>query len=168
MSKTVSVGYTDTAISGVPGPVNFIRGLVNFGADWRKKIATDSELIMTNLTSPVDRPEKFRLSFSEVANIYAGTDIDQAVYAPSKRGVSVLCQLTETYSVTDSTDASFRIDLPISAHIVIKIPASEYLTADMVQTVAGRLVSGLYDTGSTTTARLNAIIRGSLSPSDLK
>lgn len=167
MAKIVNVGYTDTPISGVTS-LNFARGLVNYGANFRKKSDVPGEVILTNLTSPIDRPERFRVSSSDVANVYAGTDIDASVYAPSKKGVSILCQLTEVVSVTDDTDASFRVDLPISAHLVLKVPSSEFLTSAMIQTFIGRLVSGLYDTGSLTTARLESILRGSLSPGDLK
>lgn len=167
MAKIINVGYTDTPISGVTS-LAFARGLVNYGANFRKKSDTPNEVVLTNLTSPVDRPERFRLSSSDVANVYTGTDIDVSVYAPSKKGVSVLCQLSEVISVTDDTDASYRVDLPISAHIVLKVPASEFLTSAMIQTFLGRLVSGVYDTGSLTTSRLDAILRGSLSPGDLK
>lgn len=166
MSKSVSVGYTDTAIAGNP-VLNLLRGSVNFGADFRAKQVAPNEVILTNLTSPVDRPEKFRFSYNDVANIYSGTDIDPSVYAPSKRGVSVLCQLTETLSVTDDTNPSYRVDLPISAHLVLKLPANENITAAMLQTVIARMLSGLYDTGLTTTARLSSMVRGSLLPSDV-
>jgi hypothetical protein len=166
MSKVTNVGYTDTAIAGVTS-LAFARGLVNYKADFRAKSNTPSEVVLTNLTSPVDRPEKFRFSYSDVANVYSGTDVDPSVYAPSKKGVSVLCQVTETISITDSTDATFRIDLPISAHVVLKVPANEYLTADMLQTFMGRLVSGMYETGSLTTERIQALVRGSLLPADL-
>lgn len=166
MSKTISAGYTDTAISGVTS-LTYPRGLVNFAADFRVKKDGDSEAIITNLTTPVDRPEKFRWNASDIANIYSGTDIDPSVFAPSKKGVSVLAQVTEVYSVTDSVDASFRIDLPVSAHIVIKTPQSEYLTSDILQTVVGRLISGLFETGSTATSRIGALVRGSLLPKDL-
>lgn len=166
MSKVVSAGYTDTAISGVTS-LTLPRGLVNFAADFRVKKDGDTEAIVTNLTTPVDRPEKFRWNASDIANIYSGSDIDPSVYAPSKRGVSVLAQVTEVYSVTDTTDATFRIDLPVSAHLVLKVPASEYLTADILQTVVGRLVSGLFETGSTATSRIGALVRGSLLPKDL-
>ena len=166
MSKTVNAGYTDTPISGVTS-LTFPRGLVNYAADFRVKKDGADEAIITNLTTPVDRPEKFRWSVSDVANIYSGTDIDPSVYAPSKRGVSVLAQVTEVYSVTDSEDPTFRIDLPVSAHLVLKVPASEYLTAAILQTIVGRLVSGLFETGVTTTDRFAALIRGSLLPKDL-
>lgn len=167
MAKVVNVGYTDTPISGVSS-LNFPRGLVNFGADFRIKNDTGSELLVTNITSPVDRPEALRWAYTDVQDIYKGTNVDPSVYAPSKRGLSLLAQVSETWSVTDSVDATFRVDLPVSAHIVLKIPASEFITAQMIQTLVGRLVSGIYDTGDLTTTRLNALMRGSLYPSDLK
>ena len=166
MAKVVNVGYTDTPIDGVTS-LELDRGLLNFGADWRVKTDSPGEVIISNLTSPVDRPERIRVSQSDVSNIYTGTDIDPSVYAPSRRGTSVLCQITETFSVTDTVYADYRIDLPVSAHLVIKVPNNENLTAAMVQTTIGRLISGIYDTGSETTVRLAAILRGSLKPSDL-
>lgn len=166
MSKSVSVGYTDTPISGVTS-LDLSRGLVNFGADFRKKSESTNELILTNLTSPVDRPERFRYAYNDVANVYSGTGIDATVYSPSKKGVSVLIQLTETFSVTDSVDPTYRIDLPVSAHMVLKIPANENITAAMVETLIGRLASGAYETGSETVSRLQSILRGSLTPADL-
>lgn len=166
MAISVSTGYTDTAIPGNP-VLNLLRGSVNFGADFRVKSQVPSEVILNNLTSPVDRQEKFRFSYSDIANIYSGTDIDPSVYAPSKRGYSVLCQLTETFSITDPTVPSYRVDLPISAHIVLKMPANENLTSAMIQTVTARVVSGLYETGLTTTSRISSLARGSLIPADL-
>lgn len=167
MAKQVNVGYTDTAIGGVTS-LSFARGLVNFGADFRKKTVSPSEVIITNLTSPVDRPEKFRFSYAEVSDVYSGSSIDPSVFAPSKKGVSVLAQVNETFSVTDSVDASYRVDLPVSCHIVIKVPSNDNLTSEMIQTMVGRLVSGLFDTGSTSVSRISSLMRGSLSPGDVK
>jgi len=166
MAKSVNVGYTDTAISGNP-VLTLPRGSVNYSADFRAKVDTPNEVILTNLTSPVDRPEKFRISYSEVANIYNGTDVDPSVYGPSKKGVSLLVQLTETFSETDSVDPMYRVDLPISIHCVMKFPANASITTAMLQTALGRLVSGFYATGSMTVDRLNSMVRGSLKPSDI-
>jgi len=167
MSKVKSVGYTDTAIEGVTS-LTFPRGLVNFGADFRvKSDKPGSEVVLTNLTSPVDRPERIRVAYTDVSNVYAGSGIDPSVSAPTKRGVSILAQHTNVLSVSDSTDADYRLDLPISCHLVIKVPASEYITAEDVRVSLGRLLSSLFDTGATTDARLNAILRGSLIPADL-
>lgn len=166
MAKVISTGYTDTAISGVSS-LAFARGLTNFKADFRVKENSPDNAVAVNLTSPVDRTEKFQWAFSEIKDIYANTGIDASVYAPSKRGVKVLCKVTDIISVTDSVDAEFRVDLPMSAHIVLTMPASEYLTSAMVETLLGRMVSGMYDTGSLTTARISAIVKGSLLPADM-
>lgn len=167
MSKVINVGYTDTPISGVTS-LKLTRGLVNFGADFRVKKSDPSEAILTNLTSPIDRPEKARFAYSEIANIYSGTGIDPSVYAPTKQGVSALTQLTEVWSITDSTDPSFRVDIPVSFHTVLKVGASEYITDAMIETLIGRGVSLSYETGSETTTRIKSLLRGSLLPADLK
>jgi len=167
MAKTVSVGYTDTPIGGVSS-LTFPRGILNFQKDFRVKSNTaGKEVILTNITSPIDRPENVRIAYTDVANVYSGTGIEPSILAPTKKGVSILTQITEVLSVTDTVDAEFRIDLPISAHLVIKVPSSQYITADTVQTVVGRLLSSLFDQGVTTTPRLEAILRGSLVPSEL-
>lgn len=166
MSRSVNAGYTDTAIEGVSS-LDLSRGLLNFGADFRVKSNQANEIVLTNLTSPVDRPEKFRIAYSEIPNVYSGSGIESSLYANTKRGISVLVQLTEILSVTESTDAEYRYDLPVSYHLVIKVPADANITSAMVATGVGRLVSGLFETGSETTARLDAILRGSLTPADL-
>jgi len=167
MAKEIKTGYTDTPIEGVSS-LSFNRGLLNFKTDFKVKANKDGkEVVLTNITSPIDRPENVRLAYTDIANVYSGTGIEPSLAAPTKRGISVLAQLTETLSVTDTTDADFRIDLPISAHLVIKVPASEYITAAQVQTAVGRLLSSLFDTGSISNSRLEAILRGSLVSSEV-
>lgn len=167
MAKTVNSGYTDTAIAGNP-VLTFPRGSLNFLADFRvKSNNSGKEVVVTNLTSPIDRPENIRLAYSDVSNIYTGTGIDPSTMAPTKRGISVLVQATEVISVTDDVDVNYRIDLPVSAHLVIKVPSSEFITSALVETLIGRLLSGLFDTGVETTTRLDAILRGSLVPTEL-
>lgn len=167
MAKTKSVGYTDTPIEGVTA-LTYPRSVLNFNTDFRvKKNLAGSEVVLTNLTSPTDRPERIRIAYSEIPNIYNGTGVEASVSAPTKKGVSILVQVTEVISVTDSTDADFRVDLPVSYHLVVKVPVSEYITASDIHTGIGRLVSSLFDSGVTTDARLEALLRGSLVPSGL-
>jgi len=166
MSKSVSTNYTDTAISGVSS-LTFPRGLVNFGADWKIKANEPDQGIITNLTSPLSYPEKMRFAVSDVVDVYKGANVDVSLYAPSRRGVSLLGQVSEVWTVTDSTDAAYQVALPVSAHLVIKVPSNENITPAMVQTLIGRLISGLFETGSTGTTRIAAMLRGSLIPSDL-
>lgn len=167
MAKVKSMGYTDTPVSGVSS-LTFPRAILNFDKDWRvKSNNAGKEVVLTNITSPVDRPEKIRIAYTDVANVYNGTDIEPSVAAPTKRGVSILAQVTETISVTDDANPDYRLDLPVSFHLVIKVPASAEITAADVQNGIGRLLSSLYDTGVSSTSRLEAILRGALVPSEL-
>lgn len=167
MAKIVSTGYTDTPIAGNP-VLTFPRGSLNFGPDFRVKANNaGKEIILTNITSPVDRPEKIRIGYSEVANVFSGSGVEPSVSAPTKRGTQILAQITEVISVTDDTDPDYRIDLPVSYHLVIKVPTSEYISGSIVATGLGRLLSSLFDTGVMTTTRLEAILRGALVPSEL-
>ena len=167
MSAAISTGYTDTPISGVTS-LDFPRGKINFKSDFRIMESTAEKAAVTNLTSPIDRPEVFQWTLSNIKDVYAGSGIDPSVYGPSRRGVKVFCKVSDIFSVTDATDPDFRVDLPVSAHLLVNVPASEYITSEMVQTLIGRVVSGYYETGSTATTRIAALTRGSLLPSDLK
>lgn len=167
MAKVIIKGYTDTAVEGVSS-LTFPRAILNIDKDFRVKSNNNGkEVVLTNITSPIDRPENIRLAYTDIANIYNGTGIEPSVASPTKKGVSVLAQVTDVISVTDSADVDYRIDLPLSAHLVLKVPASEHVTSAQVQEVIGRLLSSLFDTGSTTGSRLEAILRGSLVPTEL-
>lgn len=166
MSKQINFGYTDTPINGVES-LSFSRGLVNFGADFKVRLDKKDELILTNITSPIDRPEKFRIAWSLLDNVYNGSGISLANQAPSLRGVNLLMQLTEVASITDDTDPAYRVDVPISVHCVLRVPAVEELTEEHIQTALGRLVSGFYETGAVSVDRIKALVRGSLEPSDI-
>lgn len=167
MAKVKSLGYTDTPIEGVSS-LAFSRGLVNLNKDFRvKSNNAGKEVILTNITAEPDRPEKIRIGFTEIANVYSGSGVEPSISAPTKRGTQILAQITEVISITDDTDSNYRVDLPVSYHLVIKVPTSEHIAADDVITGLGRLLSSLFDTGVTTTSRLEAILRGALVPAGL-
>jgi len=166
MAKSVVYNRTDTPISGVT-ELSIPIGLVNFGADFRIRTNEPGEAVITNITSPIDRPEKYRFAMNEIRDVYRNTGIDTTLYSPSKRGASVLCQLTDVWTVVDSADPSYEVALPLEGHIVLKLPANENITADMVKAFVGRLVSGLFETGVTSSGRIRTLLRGSLLPQDL-
>lgn len=167
MSKTINVGYTDTALSPDPGALNLTRAPLNFSADYRKKVDVAGEAVLVNITSPNDRIEKIRFASTDVADVYKGSGIDQAYYSTSKKGVSVVIQLTEVLRVLESTDAAYAVDLPLSCHLVLKVPNHELITATVVETAIKRLLSGLYGQGATTSTRLASLLKGSLLPSEI-
>lgn len=164
MSIIINKGYTDTFYEGTP---TLTRGKLNFARDFRVKKDSGGELLLANLTSPLDRGEQIMLTHNTIKNVYDKTDIDPSVYAPSRRGVALYAKIQDTFEVTDSSDAEFCQHLPLKASLSITVPASAHITAADIEVLVGRLVSTLYDTGSVTTERLNALLRGSLKPSDL-
>lgn len=166
MSIVVTNNYTDSAIAGYSEQTLTIAPL-NFGADFVKQSDVGGQAILINKTSPLGVEEKVRLSVTEIANIYNGTGIDSSVASPTKRGVSLLSQVTNVISVTDDATPDYRIDLPMSAHLVIKIPKSEHVDASDVVSLVERLLATLFDTGVSTTSRLEGLLRGSLVPSDV-
>lgn len=166
MSKVLSLGFTDTPIEGVTS-LDFPRGLINYGADFRIKQSANNEVILTNLTCPTDQPEKFRIGYQEIADVYTNTGIQTSVQAPYKRGIKLLVQLTQVASITDDTDADFRIDAPISVQLIVKVPSIQEVTEEIILQSIGRLMSGIFETGSTTSTRLRSEFRGALVPTDL-
>lgn len=167
MSKVVTYNHTDTAISGVSAnPLNI--GLVNWGADHRVEKNLANELILTNMKSPIGAPEKFRYAWSTIADVYKGTEIEVSYRSLSKKGIQLLCQHTDILTVTDSVDATFEEQKPIKCNITITYPADTIMTAALAKDLLSRTISGLFETGVVTDARIGALLRGSLLPADLK
>lgn len=165
MSKSLSMGYTDTAF-GSPATLNFVRANTNYGADFTIKQLSSGETKIVNITSSNDRPETIRLAYSEVKDVYVNSGIDSAYYAPSRRGFSLVSQITEVARVTESIDGSVY-DLPISAHLVIKAPNDALITATVIETVLKRLMSSLYNDNVTTTTRLAQLMKGAVTPPEV-
>lgn len=167
MAKQLSVNYTDTAISGATA-VQLTLPTLNYNADFRVREDEPNEAIITNLTSPIDQPERFRTAHSDVADVYRNTGIDPTMYYASRRGTQILAQLTDVYKVTDSADASYEALLPVSAHLVLKVPNNDLITDTLAITVLERLLACLYETtGTETSTRIAALLRGALLPSSL-
>lgn len=166
MTKQLNFNRTDTEISGVSS-LSLPIGVLNFPIDFTPKARTAKEVVLANLTSPLGAVETVRFAVNDVANVYTGTGVAPSYSATSKHGVSVLMQLNDIYSITDSVDATFRQDLPITGHIVLKVPDSELLTGDVLKAFLGRLVDLAFNSGLTTSERLAALCRGSLLPTDV-
>lgn len=123
--------------------------------------------VVTNLTAPLDQPETVRYSAQPIRNVYSNTGIDPAYSATSKRGISVLVQLNRVYRITDTANAAFRIDLPVSVHTVIRVPLHDMMTPDLVWESVKKQVSLMTDQGSVTSSRIAQLLRSGTTPSGL-
>lgn len=165
MPKTINLNHSDTAVPDV-STLSLPRSILNFGHDFRVRSDEPQEAIITNLTSPIGKSETFKFGCSEVKNIYQNTSIDANVQSPSKRGVQVLVQLKDCWTISDSVLLT-EYTVPVEGHIVLKIPSVDGITSSDIERFVGRLVSGLFETGSSDDTRIESIFRGSLLPRDI-
>jgi hypothetical protein len=163
MAKYLSKGY-DKANETAQASLSIAP--LAYEKDFRLKANNPGEAVIVNVTTPVDRPEKIRTAYSEIADIYKNTGIDESVTAPSKKGVQILSQVTETWSLLDDSAADYRIDLPVSAHLVVKIPACEHIAESDVVELVGRAIGAIYD-AETGNWRVSSLVRGALVPQGL-
>lgn len=164
MSKTINTAVTDTAISGVTAP-SLTLPILNYDSDFRLKTSHNAnEVIMVNTTTGLAEDEQIRVAFSEIADIYKNAGISCDNVGSSKTGYSLLVQLTKAVPVKDSTDATYSNTVPLSAHMVIKVPKSEAITNDTIKLMVTRLVAALYEGG---TLKALGMLKGAISPKGL-
>lgn len=164
MSKQISTSLADTPISGVTAP-SITLPVLNYDADFRlKAVSTANEVVMVNTTTSLDEDEQIRMAVSDISDIYKNAGISCDSVISNKQGYSLLVQLTKTVKIVDSTDATYTAHVPISAHMVIKIPKHEAITNVVIMDTVKRLVSSLYEGG---TVKALALLKGAVSPKGL-
>lgn len=163
MASTASWNHQDTAGVTVG---EIAPDALNFTLDFAKLETKANEATLVNLTSPTDRRETIRFGYTRIANVYSGSGLDPSVYAQNKTGVSVLAQVNSVLSYySNADDTSSRVDLPVSAHLVLKVPNHEAITADILVEVINRLCGALFEQGGSSPGpRLTALIRGAVLP----
>lgn len=159
MAFTISPNWTPT---DVPVTLQDPKAIPwdNFGIVKRKG---DNEFTLNNALAPTDRPDRFRFASSAVQNVYESTGIDPAYWLPSHRGTSILCQLTDVYTAADAT-SGISYYLPLSAHLVLKVPNTDILTLDDIETFLMRLIAGLSDSKGSLKSQLSRLLRGIITP----
>lgn len=165
-----SFGYTDklSATKNVAIPQ------LSYSTDYSVKSETPNEVVITNVTSPLDQPETIRFAQQPVRDIYNGSAVDPTAMSVSRQGISLVIQVNDILRVTpDSSESTCccdggYMDFPISTHIVIRTPVAQYITADTVMTVVKRNIAALFGEGAdVTSGRLNQMLRGALKPSTM-
>lgn len=165
MAKVVTLNHLDTGVEGVSS-LSLDKGIINWGADFRVKMQDSASIVLTNMTSPIDKPETFRLSVSPIKDTYKGSVIDPGMYGPYRKGVALLCDLKSVFTVTDDVLGT-SYDEAVRVYTVIQVSNNPLITPDMIEDQIGRSLAGIYESGSATTGRIAALLRGSLRPIDL-
>lgn len=161
MSYSLNKGYTDT----ITTTKNVAIPDLDYAVDFRVSTDVPGEVILTNVTSPLDRGETIRFALTNVKDIYTNSGVDPAYQAASHQGVSLVCQVIDTWRYADAAAPTAQaIDLPISAHLVIKAPKTSFLAASDYLSIAQRMFSLLFGTGVVTSDRLMMLLKGALDP----
>lgn len=167
MALTTNFGYTDSVSSKLTLEIPTL----SYAKDFSVKSDTSNEVVLTNVTSPLDQPETIRFAIQNIGNVYTGTSVAVENRSVSQRGVQLLIQLNDILRVEAADEGNnpcceTGFDLPISSHIVIKVPLNQYVNADIVLAVVQRNIAALFEENNTS-ARLNSMLRGALKPSTM-
>lgn len=165
MATTTSLGYTDK----ISTPKQIAIPDLDYEHDFAIAKDDADTVVLTNVTSPVDQPELIRFGYQNVNNVYTGTGIDPSFVATTKRGVSLVAQVNDIMRVTTDGDGCCGqvYDLPLQAHVVLKLPLNQNITADVALALAKRAFSALFATGTVTSARIGQLMRHALKPSEM-
>lgn len=162
MSKTVSYGYTAATET-----VNIARPVLSTSDYAVISDDASSECIMTNLDAPVDQPEIIRWANRPIKNIYSNSKIEPSLYSQTKTGISILAELRETASVTDSSDPTYRVNYPVRVYTVIEAPNDGAITDDNISEVIKRHLSLLYTDATSTSSRISELRHSAMHPTTL-
>jgi hypothetical protein len=127
---------------------------------------TPSECRITDVVASLETPRIVRYAAQDVANVYSGLDIDPSAYAPIRRGKSVVIQTSLNVKVTDTTDPSFLVLLPVQIHTVVKLPVTSYLSSADINAILRDHFGDIIT--SNDADRLPRLLRGALKPSELE
>lgn len=128
------------------------------------KNAADS-CVLSNMTSPLGRPELVEYQHQNVADVYTNSGIDRALWAPTKRGVAFFEKVNQTWSKTDPDDAAKpEYAFPAQATLRVKIYNDTLVTTADVEQLLERLIAGLRDENGEW--RFAKLLRGSLNPKE--
>lgn len=162
--KVFTWPYNDTALSPA-GSHGITLPVPNFTADFRVKSNGTDSVTLTNLTTPLGLDETVRFAINNVNDVYAGTSVDRALHAPTKRGKGILVSIHDVAKVTDTTDATFEMALPFKANLTVQFLNHELVDSTVLEVFISRLIAMLYETSDTSMKpRLSKLIRAALKP----
>lgn len=124
---------------------------------------------MVNQTSPVGYPETLTIQSADIKDIYSGTQILPGYRSTGKTGKSIVIQLKDMVMV--KKDGLLDTVLPVSCHVVYRVPNELNFTAEDCETMLLRLF-GMMSRSTTSgncsiASTINRTLSGSLKPADV-
>lgn len=138
MSKTSTFGFTNTEDS----TVTLTPKALGLTSNYAVSADISDQAILNNKTAPIDLQEVISYRSTDINNLKSNA-VNIQYPSPVTAGVQYSVQVTDTLSTTDSNDASFRVDEPISVTISVRHPKSGNIGSTQVATVMMRALSSL-------------------------
>lgn len=155
---------SDMITDAVATPKNISVPDLSYAVDYKKILDEATEGKIANITGPdLMSHEDVRYARSDVNNVYAGVSMDTALMLPQKKGVQVMCELTNTYRAVNAKTGN-EYDLPCKGRIVLRFPAFTCVTDDLIKDLLVRTIATAFDTGLTSVSRVTDMAMGSLLP----
>lgn len=150
-----SASGTGQTLSGTPGTTIPAPAV----SIWSVIQDEPGETIYKNISGGLDQPNKIRLGFSSIADVFKGTEATP-VAGQRTNGYSILVQVTEVWKVTESTTGAVYY-LPVSAHSVYKLPSDVMVTSAGFAGLSGRLMGAtLRSASENQTVGLGKLLQG--------
>lgn len=138
MAVTLATG-TGSA-TAVPAQTPLMPTLASF----RLQSQTAQETVYVNSVGALDQPNKVRHAVAEVADVFKNTGVAPDT-GQATQGLSILTQVTETWKVDDPANTSFAsYYLPVSAHMVMKVPNDALITSTVLAAFYLRAVGSIW------------------------
>lgn len=167
-SYNATFGFTDK----ISDTKNIAVPQLSYSSDYSIKNETASEVVLTNVTSPLDQPELIRFAENPIRDIYKNSNVDPAARSAATQGVSLLVQNIPILRVTPADSSNCcnmgYLDFPIPIHTVVQAPLSPYVSLDNIYAALLRHFASFFGEGAdVTNARLGALLRGALKPASM-
>lgn len=120
-----------------------------------------NEAVYVNVAGALDQPNKVRHAVSVIPDVFKGLDIEPDA-GQRTDGLSILSQITELWKVDDAANSSFNpYYLPVSAHMVIKVPVDALITSQVLGNLFLRLAGSVWGAAGQSLAQaFDPLLRG--------
>lgn len=109
---------------------------------------TPGAAVYSNILNGLDQPKTIRYGITEVPNVFLNTPVDP-IAGQDTRGAHYLIQINEVWKIYDDANPSVvPYYLPISAHMVLKLPWDPQVTAARVAPLIDRLIGAVCRNGT--------------------
>lgn len=157
MAKSSSFGFTNVTDS----TATITPKALGLTSNYAVTTEVSNQAVLNNKTAPIDLQEVISYRSDDIATLKTNA-VNIQYPSPVRSGIQYSVQVTDTLSTTDNSDATFRVDEPISVTISVRHPKSGNISSNEVATVMVRAISALIKADGTW--RFDDLMRGAERP----